>query len=327
MDNRNAVNLLPDVNKAKKSFVTRLPNLPLPKPRINTNCPELSCNMRPSYVKMGDDHINKSIQQINSDTWQLPWVNLVLRRQSQTSSPASVQEDATPPIATWIDDIYNTRYTLTSEQPLLPSSTTSTRDSPIKLIYEMADQSAVWSIGSNVVCKVKYTQGGHTSESATLNFVHNQPRTFETPKVLHHAHGADRNYLFMSRVLDRTLQDAWPTLNEYWQSKYHETVVGIYQEMAQWRGKILGGVDGGYICENFLDVTKSKDLLKSCQNMGMDCSDLIFQHADMGPLNISILPISFPLFFSPQLFLPLCKILLRLTLYLKLLQRCANTRS
>ncbi|KAF1959008.1 hypothetical protein CC80DRAFT_24230 [Byssothecium circinans] len=117
--------------------------------------------------------------------------------------------------ATWIDDDDSSSYTLTGAPIPLPSTTSP--DSPyITLVHEAGDASAVWSIGNSAFCKVRYIEEGVTPESTTLDFVQNQRPSFKTPKVIHHAFGNDRSYLFLRRLPGRTLDAAWPTLSTRW---------------------------------------------------------------------------------------------------------------
>ncbi|MCJ1422607.1 hypothetical protein MMC29_000487 [Sticta canariensis] len=116
-------------------------------------------------------------------------------------------------MATWNDDGDSSSYTLT-ESPHPPLSTTTPDRPYIKLVHEVGDQPAVWSIGNSALCKVRYIEKGVTPESVTLDFVRGQQPSFEVPKVLHHACGHNRSYLFQ-RVPGRTLDAAWPTLNDY----------------------------------------------------------------------------------------------------------------
>lgn len=231
--------------------------------------------------KWGDDHINKSIRQINLDTWLID--GLVLHRSSCLSDAA-----------TWNDDGDNSSYPLTEAPTPLPSGTTPLDSPYIKLVYEAGDASAVWSIGNNALCKVRYIEEGVTPESVTLNFVRDQQPSFETPKVIHHAFDNDRSYLFLQRVPGRTLDAAWPSLNEYWRRHYVNVVANICSEMAEWKEPGFGGVDGQNIPERYLlkssgpEDFSSANLQAACEAMGMDCSNFVFSHADLGPTNIIV---------------------------------------
>ncbi|KFZ15621.1 hypothetical protein V502_05495 [Pseudogymnoascus sp. VKM F-4520 (FW-2644)] len=208
--------------------------------------------------KWGDDHINKSIRQINLDTWLID--GLVLHRSPCLSNAA-----------TWNDDGDNSSYTLTEAPTPLPSATT-----PLDSHY------------------INYIEEGVTPESVTLNFVRGQHPSFETPKVIHHAFGNDRSYLFLQRVPGRTLDAAWPSLDEYWRRHYVGVVANICSEMAEWKGPEFGGVDGKNIPERYLlkpsapEDFSSANLQAECEAMGMDCSNFVFGHADLGPTNIIV---------------------------------------
>ncbi|KFY37316.1 hypothetical protein V495_07244 [Pseudogymnoascus sp. VKM F-4514 (FW-929)] len=235
----------------------------------------------PVERKWGEDHINKSLRQINQDSWLIG--NLVLHRAPNLSDAAI-----------WNDDGDNSSYTLTEVPTPLPSATTPLDSLYIKLVHEAGDASAVWSIGNNAFCKVKYIESGVTPESAILNFVRAQQPSFETPRVLHHVFGTDRSYLFLRRVPGRTLDAAWPSLNAYWRSHYVKAVVGICKEMTQWKSPQFGGVDGQGIPERYLlkpsapEDFSPPNLQAACEAMGMDCSHFVFSHADLGPTNIIV---------------------------------------
>ena len=80
--------------------------------------------------KYGEDHINKSLKQIDSETWLIG--DLVLHRSPYPSDAA-----------TWNDDSGNSSYTLTEAPTPLPSATTPPDSPYIKLIYEAGDACAI----------------------------------------------------------------------------------------------------------------------------------------------------------------------------------------
>src|SRR6266536_2105638 len=108
--------------------------------------------------KWGENHINKSLKQIDSNCWLIG--HLVLHR---SPSPSDA--------ATWNDDGDNSSYTLTDAPTPLLAATTPVDSPYIKLVHEAGDASAVWSIGKNALCKVRYIEEGVTPESVTLKFV------------------------------------------------------------------------------------------------------------------------------------------------------------
>lgn len=67
--------------------------------------------------------------------------------------------------------------------------------------------------------------------------------------------------------------------------------VAFCKEMARWDVREFGGVDNQNIPEYYLQRRGSdgfSSLKSSCEEIGMDCSDLAFYHADLGPTNIII---------------------------------------
>lgn len=144
--------------------------------------------------KWSEDHVNQFFKQIDANSWLVG--NLVLRHSSQPSDAATRQ-----------DDLDGSNYSIT--EALNPRPKTIQPNSPhIKLVHEAGDASAVWSIGSNAFCMVRYLEEGVTLESTTINFVRRQKARFGTPEVLRHAFGDDRSFLFLRRVPGRTLASA-----------------------------------------------------------------------------------------------------------------------
>jgi aminoglycoside phosphotransferase len=232
----------------------------------------------PAVRKWDNDHINKSLKQINSTTWLLG--SYTLQRLPYPSETA-----------TWNDEFDKSSYVLLRTHTA-QSRTTSEPDSPhVRLVHEAGDASVVWAIGRDAFCKIKYIEDGVTPESVTLNWVQNRRSSFDTPRVLCHVHDKDRSYLFLQRLPGRTLDKAWPSLTEQWRSFYVNAIVDICEEMASWSGHQLGGVDGQRVPEYYLqsDRNESNDALQAtCQEIGIDCSSFVFFHADLGPANIIV---------------------------------------
>lgn len=85
------------------------------------------------------------------------------------------------------------------------------------------------------MCKVRYIEDGITAESDTLDFVRAQRQSFEIPEVILHFHDHGRSYLFLQKVPGRTLDAAWPTLDDHWRRHYVDMVTNICEEMARWK--------------------------------------------------------------------------------------------
>ncbi|TID19416.1 hypothetical protein E2P81_ATG06585 [Venturia nashicola] len=229
--------------------------------------------------KFSQNYILSSVKQIDSSSWLFG--SLILRR---STSPSNT--------ATWVDENDNSSYTLEAA-PASPPSTSPVESPHVTLVYRCGGASAVWSIGSNAFCKVRFITEGVTPESVTLNFVRDQQPSFQTPKVFNHSFDDHLSYLFLQRLPGRTLATAWPTLSEFWRYHYVETVASACLEMAKWTSPRLGGVDSQNIAEYYLQWKGSSEfdnaqLQAKCEAIGMDCSNFYFYHADLGPGNIIV---------------------------------------
>ncbi|KAJ5165142.1 uncharacterized protein N7500_006972 [Penicillium coprophilum] len=228
------------------------------------------------------DPVRESIKQVDENTWLIG--ALILHRCNGYSDTA-----------TWYDQGAYSSYTLSDAPNPSPPFVPLPADHPtIVLVYDAGDSSAVWSLGNSAFCKVKLRVKDTTREATTLEFVQKQKPTFEIPRILHTAEYNDRSYLFLSRVPGRTLSDAWPTLDDHWKHHYVNSVVKICQSLEGWKGDMLGGVDGKYIPEQYLvkygaDYNYQPEILQqACELMGMDCSEFVFYHSDLGPGNIIV---------------------------------------
>ncbi|KAJ5142499.1 uncharacterized protein N7515_001286 [Penicillium bovifimosum] len=228
-----------------------------------------------------NDPVRESIKQVDANTWLVGPLQLC---RSNGYSDTS----------TWYDLDDDVSYTLTNASVPPPPTVPLSEDLPFRLIYDVGDSSAVWSVGNSAFCKVKLRVLGTTSEAATLAFVHGERPGFEIPKVLHQAEHNGRSYLFLSRVRGRTLENAWSTLNEKWRHHYMSAVVNICEFLESRERDMLCGVDGKNVFEPFLvkrgakEDFSPKNLQQGCELMGMDCSKFVFYHADLAPGNIMV---------------------------------------
>lgn len=235
----------------------------------------------PYVRKFGEDHISKSLKQIDSNTWLIG--GLILHR-----SPFSSET------ATWNDDGDNSSYKVTEAPTPLPSATTPPDSPYIKKVYEAGCAHVIWRLGNKAFCKVRYIDEGVTPEPVTMDFVRDKRPSFEVPKILHYATDTDRYYLFYQRLPGRTLDAAWSSLDNYWRRHYINAVANIVKEMAEWKGQAFGGVDGGNVAESYLldrgepEDFSSANLLDTCKLLGMDCADLVFFHALLDPGSVIV---------------------------------------
>ena len=72
---------------------------------------------------------------------------------------------------------------------------------------------------------------------------------------------------------------------------YIGRVAGLCKKMSEWKGEAISGVDGRHLKEFYLRTRDDQSLdpeglRKRCVGMGMDTSNLVFYHCDLGPTNI-----------------------------------------
>lgn len=226
-----------------------------------------------------NDPVRESVKQVDEDHWLIGPLQLCRSKGYSDTS-------------TWYDQDDDFSYTLNNASDPPPPTVPLSENIPLRLVHDVG--SAVWSIGNSAFCKVKIPVFGTTPEAATLAFIHEQQPDFEIPKVLHQAEQNGRFYLFLSRVRGQTLENAWSTLDEKWRQHYMNAVVNICKFLQSRESDILCGADGKNAFEPFLVKYGEKEdfspqnLQQGCEIMGMDCSKLVFGHADLAPGNIMV---------------------------------------
>ncbi|KAK2053898.1 hypothetical protein LY76DRAFT_597445 [Colletotrichum caudatum] len=229
-----------------------------------------------------------SIRQLDAESWVIG--GCILLSRTTSSNPSGT---------TWSDG-KGAYFTVSYSQEAPPPGALPPTDGPIKLVHDVGDASAVWSIGDAFlkVHKLDSTDISITREHTTLEYLHGPSRpklTFPTPRYLFHAEFGGRYYLVTSRIPGQTLEAVWPTMEELDKQICVDRIVDICKELVLYGGKstAICGVDGKHIYENWLSRPGQADKgpraqLDSCTELGMDCSDLVLSHNDMGPQNVIV---------------------------------------
>ncbi|KAI3552336.1 hypothetical protein CSPX01_00085 [Colletotrichum filicis] len=227
--------------------------------------------------------VKNSIREIDCNTWSVG-ERLLLSR------------TPTAPADRWWSDGCGSFYSISelagTPPPSRPLSTLSSNF--VRLIYEAGDSSAVWAIGDAFLKIKSFDHPETTREHVTLAAVHAMRRSFTIPNVLFHDEWAGRRYLVLSKIPGCTLADAWKTMDEATKCQYVDRVVDVCNELGKLRNDCIGGIDGNQLLEPLLVkrdavVDFSHDnLLKACEALGMDCSNFVFYHCDLGPGNLII---------------------------------------
>lgn len=184
------------------------------------------------------------------------------------------------------------------------------------LIYHAGTSSAVWAIGTNVICKVKTWCDGMEMESDTLAFLNAHFPHLPVPEVIFSWLDIklNRTFLLLKRIEGQTLQSAWPSLSLEHRDKIATTMaqycrdlatlqapsfqsatglgvlepfLNVYAERAHpsWKPRLLGPLEAGTFAK-YLQRISTQPLPTTTTTTLQDTFH--FYHADLGPTNILV---------------------------------------
>ncbi|KAE8147512.1 kinase-like domain-containing protein [Aspergillus avenaceus] len=177
------------------------------------------------------------------------------------------------------------------------------------LIHQAGTSSAVWAIGTQVVCKVKTWVSGMERESDTLAFVASRFPHIPIPEVIYSwvDEPLNRTFLILRRIQGQTLLSAWPSLTTEQKADMATTVAQYCRDLSEATAEGLQSATGCGVLEPFLNVEEEEShpswkptLLGPFSRIATEkyfqrISPLMpspigdrfhFYHADLGPTNI-----------------------------------------
>lgn len=243
--------------------------------------------------------VRELIRKINSDAWIIGGKILLSRTHALPNDPGSY-------CAAWSDG-GGAYFTISDTKDAQNAPTASSRPildtEPVQLVHDAGDRNAVWQIGE-AFCKVqdRSSRPETTREHTTLAYLRGgeiDPLSFSVPQVLYHTEFDGRYYLFVTRIPGETLEKAWPTMDEDAKGFCVDRVVAICKELNSCRtcrsSNDICGIDGGFLDDRWLipGPARVKDhspasFLRHSTELGMDCSDLVLHHCDLGPQNVIV---------------------------------------
>ncbi|KAF5975353.1 hypothetical protein FBULB1_7414 [Fusarium bulbicola] len=137
-----------------------------------------------------------------------------------------------------------------------------------------------------------------TPEHVTLEWLAEKNLSFQIPEVYYHGIFDKSYYLVHSSLpAGQNLLYAWPKAKDHatmalWANQIADACV----ELSQWSGSAITGIDGSRIFDPYL-YQKTKDydnmahpenLRKSCEEISLDCSELVFALNNVHPLAFSV---------------------------------------
>ncbi|POR35830.1 Uncharacterized protein TPAR_03978 [Tolypocladium paradoxum] len=244
-----------------------------------------------SSISLDQPHLNESIREVDESSWLIS--NTLLLTRSSSPHPDKIPTDQ----ACWSDSNGGHFALSTAPEPLPDSKPLAEDSSSISRVHAVDNQAAVWRAGEAFIKAHHMDYPDVTREHVTLQFLKDQqPQGFDFPNVFHHFETGSRYFLVVSRVPGQLLDEAWPSLDETIRQYYIGKVADICNRLAEWKGDIIGGVDGHQLLERYLvkgnskmaDALSPQQLLKNCTEMSMDVSTLVFYHCDLGPTNLLV---------------------------------------
>lgn len=225
--------------------------------------------------------INASIREISDNSWLIA-DNFLLRR----------QETASPSLASWSDE-NGAFYVLSTASAPIPKTRVLPATSGLQKVYDAGDASAVWRVGEAFIKLKDLITPNATREHTTLQYLWDKhPLDFNIPEVYYYADLGERYLIILGRLPGLTLNEIWYEMDETARQVCVSRIANICMSLTTWTGKSISGVDGNQLTEQYLIKPRAEmdfdpsHLLKSCDEMGMDCSSFVFYHCDLGPGNI-----------------------------------------
>ncbi|THY12739.1 hypothetical protein D6D02_05032 [Aureobasidium pullulans] len=153
-----------------------------------------------------------------------------------------------------------------------------------ELIYDAGSSSGVYSLGNEIVCKVKGWKEGMQLESETIAFVREHFPTIPVPEILYTwiDKSINRSFDIMKRVHARTLDKAWMDLTPQQRLNIAEQVAGYIALLATKTAKRR--TLPPYSAAEYRDYAKR---ISTAPPPEFD-DDFVFYHDDQGPTNILV---------------------------------------
>ncbi|OAQ69813.1 protein kinase-like protein [Pochonia chlamydosporia 170] len=246
-----------------------------------------------SSVNPPRPHLNESIREVSGNTWLIS--NSFLLTRSSLPAPNNIPTEQ----ACWSDGTGGDFVLSPAPEPLPDSRSLAENSTCISRVHAVDNLAAVWQAGEAFIKAHHMDYPNVTREHVTLQFLRDQQvQGFDFPNVHHHFEADSRYFIIVSRVPGQPLDKAWQNLDEAKRQLYVDKVADICNNLAKLKGQRICGVDGHQLLERYLikgggrnaDDLSPENLLQNCTEMGMDVSQLVFHHCDLGPTNLLVDP-------------------------------------
>ncbi|KAM0228725.1 hypothetical protein ACHAP5_011863 [Fusarium lateritium] len=219
-------------------------------------------------------------REIDANSWMIGDV-IISRHASEPSGPS------------WGDG-KGAFFTVSEAPTPKPPTRAISDDCPIKDYYLWEPEACgVWQVGLALL-DISLNKG--TPQHVTLEALAKRSLSFQIPKVYYHGTFGDLYYIVHSTLPGKTICEAWPeTTDDALKKRWLERIVDSCVELSAWKSESVTGITGDILHDWWL--TKHDDypasstpdaVLQICNEIGMDCSNLVFQHNLLTPLSYTV---------------------------------------
>ncbi|KAF5676096.1 hypothetical protein FHETE_2223 [Fusarium heterosporum] len=221
------------------------------------------------------------VEEVNDNAWILGRV-MISRHHSKPSQPC------------W-EDGFGAFFTIAEAPSPKPDTRPASASCPIIDALKTSQlESGLWQIGLAYLGTVLDIG---TKEHSTLEALAEKSPDFDVPEVHYHGVHDGVYHVVYSLLLSRSIAEVWPTANDALRTKWTQQIAEAYHDLSKWRGERICGLDGGNLNINLLSKGPWEDsaaynpnvLRENLEEVGLDCSELVFAHNNTSPLSFMVL--------------------------------------
>ncbi|KAG5664900.1 hypothetical protein KAF25_008634 [Fusarium avenaceum] len=218
--------------------------------------------------------------EVNDNSWIIDHV-IITRHQSKPSEPC------------WPDG--EGGFFSIGEAPTpMPPTRPPSHVCPITDIGNPWLDQGTWRVG---LAHLRVSRSNYgTREHVTLEALAKRSLSFQIPQVYYHKDIGTSYYIVYSELPGTPLVKAWPKANRTARIQWTQQIAVAYHELSKWRGDRICGVDGGnldyfWLSADYPQLPSSyhpEVLRANCEEIGLDCSEIVFTHNYMMPLSFTV---------------------------------------
>ncbi|KIL92167.1 hypothetical protein FAVG1_04574 [Fusarium avenaceum] len=218
--------------------------------------------------------------EVNDNSWIVDHV-IITRHQSKPSEPC------------WPDG-EGAFFSIGEAPNPMPPTRPASHACPITDVGTPWLDQGTWKVGLAHL-RISRTNFG-TREHVTLEALAKRSLSFQIPQVYYHKDFEKSYYIVYSELPGKPLITAWPMASQASRTRWTQQISEAYHELSKWRGDRICGVDGGNLQYGWLSADEPavpssyhpEVLRANCEDIGLDCSELVFTHNYTMPLSFTV---------------------------------------